>query len=125
MPKKLTELNGWELTAALLEVAEPIGNLACDDVFWSTFEECTRQGIGLKPKDTLRFLLKTYSRLFPILFGEEHKLDTFRILSVIEGEPVEKLMEKSGAELLKDCEKAFKEQLRPFFFKSEHTGSAE
>ena len=125
MAKKLEELNGWELTNALLELAEPIGNLTSDDKFWSTFEECTRQGLKLKQKDAFRFLLKAYANLFPILFGEEHKMDTFRILAVIEGQPANELMKKNGAELLKDCEKAFKEQLDPFFFKFTHTGVAE
>ena len=125
MAKKLTELNGWELTNALVEIAEPLGNLAGDDKVWEVFKECTKRGVGIKQKDTFRFILTTYAKLIPALLGKEHKLDTVRILSVVEGKKVDELMKMNGTELLRDFERAFKEQLTPFFTKSVLMESAE
>ena len=89
---KLAEMTGWELMGALAEIAEPVGNLVNDDAFWDCFVDCTRRGVGLKQKDGLRFLLRTYAKLIPIVCGG-HKNDTARILAVIEGKPVAEVMQ--------------------------------
>lgn len=113
--KKLTELTGWETMAALAELAEPVGNLANDDTVWNTFVECTKRGVGLRRQDTMRFLLQTYAKLFPVLLGDEHRRDTMRILSVIEGKPLNEIMAMPATELWADVKKAWEEHLKPFF----------
>ena len=118
--RKLSELNGWELMTALSEIADPVGNLVNDDAFWECFVVCTKRGIGIKQKDTLRFLLQTYAKLVPILL-KEHKDDTFKILSVVEGKPIKEVMEMEGPELLNDIKEAFVTNLAPFFTKFAHS----
>lgn len=115
---KLRELNGWDLMGALVELAEPIGNLANDEAVWECFRECTKKGVSIKQKDGFRFLVTTYSKLIPLVLGVEHRKDMMRILSVVEGKPVAEVMAMNGAELLKDFEQAYKETLEPFFIKS-------
>lgn len=118
--RKLVELNGWELMTALSELAEPVGNLVNDDAFWDCFVACTKRGVGLKQKDTFRFLLQTYAKMVPILLNE-HKSDTFRILAAIEGKPIKEVMEMDGAELIGDIKEAVQTNLAPFFTKFAHS----
>lgn len=117
MPK-LRELNGWDLMSALVELAEPVGNLANDEEVWECFKECTKKGVSLRQKDGFRFLVNTYSKLVPLLLGVNHRKDIMRILAVVEGKPLAEVMAMNGAELLKDFEQAYKETLEPFFIKS-------
>lgn len=123
--KKLTEMNGWELMGALVELSEPVNHLVNDDEVWECFRECTKRGVGLKREDGFRFILKAYSELFPLLCGEKHKLDTLKIISIAEGKSVTEAMNQNGAELLSSFEKAYKECLEPFFIKSAHTERTE
>lgn len=118
MSKKLEDLSGWELMGALAELAEPVGNLAEDDEIWECFRECTKNAWQLRQKDGFRYLLKTYSKLFPLLMGEKHKRDTIKILAIVSGKPVSEAMSMNGAELIKDFGAIYKEQLEPFFIKS-------
>ena len=115
--KKLADMTGWEMTATLAEIAEPVGHLVNDDAFWDCFVNCTRKGVGLKQNDAFRYLLRAYAELMPLLFGA-HRQDTFRILSVIEGKSIEETMQMNAMELLDDAKVAFKEVLAPFFTKS-------
>ena len=112
---KLTEMNGWELSRALADLAEPVGNLVNDDEFWDAFKECTKRGVGLQQKNGLRFILKTYSDLFPLLMGERHIRDTFRILAITEGKTMEEVARMNGMELFTEMRNVFREQLQPFF----------
>lgn len=118
--RKLSELNGWDLTVALAELAEPVGNLVNDDTFWDCFVNCTKKGVGVKQNDAFRFLLQTYSQMIPLLL-KEHQQDTFRILSIIEGKPIEEVMQMNGMELFEDIKEAFQTNLLPFFTKSRHS----
>lgn len=118
MGKKLEELNGWELMGALAELAEPVGNLAEDDELWECFRECTKSAWQLKQRDGLRFLLKTYSKLFPMLMGEKHKRDTVKILAIVSGKSTQEAMKMNGAELMAEFSAVYKERLEPFFIKS-------
>ena len=120
---KLNEMNGWELMAALAELAEPISNLVNDDALWECFVVCTKRGIGLERKDVLRFLLQTYGKMIPLLTGEEHRGDVLRIMAVVEGTTVDKAMKMNGKELLRDFVAAYKEHLEPFFTKSARLGA--
>ena len=116
--KKLSELNGWELMGRLADLAEPIGNLTNDDLFWDTFTECTKRGVSLKQKDGLRFILKAYGKLIPILMGEDHRKDTIRILAAVEGKSVPEAMKMNGKQLFQDFLDAYKENIEPFFTRS-------
>ena len=117
MGKKLLELNAGELAAALLEIAEPIGNLVNDEPLFEAFKKATANGVSLRVNDRsgLQFLMKTYAEVIPMLLSPEHTQDVFRIISVVEGEPISKLMKMNGLQVLKDAYAAFKEQLKPFF----------
>lgn len=115
MGRKLTELNAAELTAVLVEIAEPVGNLVNDDELWNVFKACTAKGVTLQQKNGLRYILQTYSAMLPLLLGEKHSKDTFRILSAIEGKPIAEIMQMNGQEVVKAIGNAFKEQLMPFF----------
>jgi len=125
MGKKIEELSGWELTSALVELAEPVGNLAADDRFWKVFKACTQRAVYLREKDGLRFMLKSYSKLVPVLLSDEHKQDTMRILAVLEGAPYDEVMRRNGAEILKDLSRIFEDKVVPFFTKSMPTGQQE
>lgn len=122
MATKLKDMNAWDMMGALAELAEPVGRLASDDLFWDAFVECTKSGIGLKQKNGLRFFLQTYSNLFPILMGEEHRGDTFRILAIVQGVTVSEVAKMSGAELLSTVKEIFHEVLVPFFTSSGLSG---
>lgn len=121
--KKLTEMTGWEAMSALAELAEPVGNLANDDLVWDTFVECTKRGVALRRNEaSMRFLLQTYAKMTPVLLSDEHRRDTFKILSVIEGKPIDELMAMPAPELWEDIKKAYTEALMPFFLKAAHSG---
>lgn len=116
--KKLTEMNGWEVMSALAELAEPVGNLVNDDAVWETFVECTKRGVNLRQSNTLRYLIQAYAKMTPVLLGDEHRTDTFRILAVIEGKPLAEIMDMPAPELWDDIKKAYEEHLKPFFTRS-------
>jgi len=122
--KKLIEMEAWELMGTLADLAEPVSNLVNDDELWNAFKECTARGVTLKRKDGLQFILKAYGSLGPALLGK-HRMDTLKILSIIEGKRLEELMHMNGAEVLKDFMTAYKEHLEPFFIKSVHSGKTE
>ena len=115
---KLTEMTGWELMTALAEIAEPVGNLVTDDAVWDCFVKCTRKGVRLRQQDGLRFLLTAYADLMPKLFGNEHRADMAKILSIVEGRSVEATMKMPGKQLFEDFVAAYKETLEPFFTKA-------
>ena len=115
MAKKLKDMDAWEMMGALAELAEPVGNLARDEAFWSAFEECTKRGVRLRQKDTFRYILQAYAKLFPLLMNEEHRRDTFRILAIINGKTVEQVAKMSGPEMLEEARAVFSETLIPFF----------
>lgn len=122
--KKFKDMEAWELMTALAEMAEPVNNIVSDDELWETFKECTKRGLRLKQKDGLQYILKTYGKLAPKLLGE-HKADTLKILSIVEGKKLEDLMHMNGAELLKDFTAVYKEQLESFFTKPVLLGKTE
>lgn len=116
--KKLEDQELWELMSSLTELAEPVGNIVSDEAFWEKFVECTRKAAIIRRQDTMHFLIKAYSDLAPYLLGDEHRKDTIRILSVVEGKPFDKLMHANGVEVMRDLGKVWKEKLEPFFTKS-------
>lgn len=115
---KLADKTAWDLMATLTEMAEPVGNLVNDDNFWDVFAQCTQKGVGLKQKNTLRWFLSTYAELFPVLMGEEHRLDTFRILAYCAGKSVEEVARMNGMELLDLVKGVYRDTLLPFFTSS-------
>lgn len=118
MAKKLNEMQTYELMAALVELAEPVGNLADDDEFWDRFRDCTKKAWKLQQRDGLRFLVKTYAELGSLLFGEKHKHDIVKIFSIVAGKTIKETMEMNGAEMFSEFVKVYKEKLEPFFIKS-------
>ena len=113
---KLKDANAWEMMSKLAELAEPVGNLAKDDAFWDVFTECTKRGVSLKQENTFRFLLIAYADLWPILMSDEHKVDTFRILAIVEGKTLEQVARMNGKKELFDSVKdVFNETILPFF----------
>lgn len=119
--KKIKDMNTLELSALLVECAEPMGNLAADNEVFEAFRRCTMRGVGLKQRNGLRFILRTYAELFPLLFGEKHRMDTLRIMAAVEGKPLQEVIDMNGAEIIADFKKAWEEQLQDFFIQSAPT----
>ena len=111
MAKKLMEKNGAEMCAALVSIAATLKRFMEDPEFDTAWKEATKKGVSLGMTD----VLKVYTDLVPLLFGEKHLQDTMQILSVIEGKSVKELLAMNGTELIADALKAFNEQLKPFF----------
>lgn len=108
---KLLEKNGNEMASALVEMSRPINNFLEDAEFMDKFKECTKKGISTK----LEGILRIYSDMTPLLFGQKHLKDTLSIIAVIEGTDVKTMLKMNGTEMLADCLKAWKEQISPFF----------
>lgn len=125
MAVKLKDAQAWDMMGRLAELAEPVGNLTRDDAFWDVFVECTKRGVGLKQKDTFRFLLLAYADLVPMLMSEEHRADTFRILAIVEGKTVEQVARMNAQELWQSVRDAFREVVIPFFTSSGLSGISE
>lgn len=123
--KKIAEMDVLELSSLLVEIAEPIGNLAADNEVFEAFRRCTMRGLGLKQRNGLRFILQTYSEMMPLLFGDKHKIDTLRVLAAIEGTSLEEVMKLNGAEVFERFKKAWEEHLQDFFTQSALTEQAD
>ena len=123
--KKIVEMDALELSSLLIEIAEPIGNLADDDEVFECFRKCTTRGLKLKQRDGLHFILKTYSKLIPLLLGEKHKRDTLRILAAIEGKSVNEIIHMNGKQLIDDFRAAWEDKLEGFFTQSVPTEQAD
>lgn len=111
MGKKLLEKNGAEMAAALVNIAGAVERLASDAQISETFIECTRDGV----RQNMHDILKVYTRMAPLLLGENHIKDTLAIVAEIEGVTVKKLLAMNGTDLLVDIVNAWKEQVGPFF----------
>ena len=108
---KLLEMNGAEMAAALVSIAQPIKAFTEDKEFVDAFREATKEGM----RKNLHSILTIYADLVPILFGDKHLKHTLSILATVEGTTVSKMLKMNGAELLGDALKAWKEQIAPFF----------
>ena len=107
---KLLEKNGAEMCAGLVSIAATIKRFMEDQEFDEAWKKATKKGVEKDMTD----VLEIYVDLTPLLF-EKHLQDTMQILSVIEGKPIQELLEMNGTELITDAMKAFNEQLKPFF----------
>ena len=123
--RKLEELSTAELMSVLADIAEPVANFAEDDEFFELFRKYTARGAILKQKDTMRFLMRTYGRLIPIMLGEKHLNDTMHILSAVTGKSAKEMMAMNGKETISLLKSAMKEYLTPFFTSSEPSGETE
>lgn len=110
---KLLEKNGAEMCSALVSMARPIRNFMDDPEFMQTFKECTKKGVGSK----LEGVLTVYADMMPLLFGDKHMKDTLAIIAIVEGVSVNKMLKMNGTEMIEDCLKAWKEQIKPFFMR--------
>lgn len=113
---KLSEMNFMEYSAALAELAEPIGNLANDDAVWEAFRAATAQAVTRHRRRDLRGILQSYAALTPLLFSPEHRMDVMRIISIVQGVPMNELSEQNGQKLLADFFRSYKEQDIERFF---------
>lgn len=116
MPK-LLEKNGAELFASLVNIAGPIGNLVNDEHLFSTIKSCvekiSKETSAIRTNN-VAVLMRLFSEVAPILFGEAHLKDILQILAEIEGCTVPEMMNKNGADLFADALSAWKEQIGPF-----------
>ena len=101
---KLLEKNASEMASALIAIAGPLQSFMDDADFMKAYS-------GMKKGD----LAKIYTTLVPHLLGKKHFRDTLKILSIVEGVSVEKLMKMNGTELIADAFSAWNEQIKPFF----------
>ena len=108
---KLLEKNGAEMASALVEMITPIKSFMDDPEFVQAFKNCTLTGLRTKATD----ILKIYVELAPHLLGDKHLKDTIKIMAIVEGTTVTKMLKMNGTELLGDILKAWKEQIQPFF----------
>lgn len=110
---KLLEMNGGEMCAALVSIAAPVRSFLDDEEFINAFRECTKKGV----RSQMEGILNIYADLIPLLFGEKHLRDTLKVLAIIEGTTVNKMLKMDGVELMADAMNAWKEQIQPFFTK--------
>ena len=108
---KLLEKNGAEMMASLVNIAAPLKRFMEDEDFETAWKDATRKGIRTGMTDILRI----YTDIAPLLFGEKHLKDTLAVLAEIEGTTVTKMLKMNGTEMLADALKVWKEQLQPFF----------
>ena len=108
---KLLEKNGAEMMSALVNIAAQLKRFMDDEEFTKAWKEATKKGLRTQATD----ILKIYSDLAPLLFGEKHLKDTLAIIAEIEGTTVSQMLKMNGTEMLADVMKAWKEQLQPFF----------
>ena len=108
---KLLDMNGAEIAAAMVKIANQLKHFMDDEEFSEAFKKATRTGVDSGAKD----LLTVYVDIVPLLFGEKHLQDTLSILAVIEGKTVKEMLKMNGTELIADALRAYKEQLIPFF----------
>lgn len=101
---KLLEKNASEMASALIAIAGPMQSFMDDPEFMKAFATC-------KNGD----MLKVYTVIVPHLLGKKHFKDTLKILSIIEGVSVDKLMKMNGTELIADAFEAWNGQIKPFF----------
>lgn len=125
MSKKFVELNAFEMMGALVQLAEPVGNLAEDDKLWKCFQECTAEGLQIGRQERMRRGLRLYAKIVPLLLNEEHKRDTLTIISIVEGKPVQDIAQMGGADFLHDLLEAWKKELRDFFIRAGRTARTE
>lgn len=111
MAKKLLEMNGAEMAAALVSLAAPIKNFLTDGDFMEAFKERTKDGVRNRATD----ILPVYADLVPMLLGEKHLPDTLQILATVEGKSVKDMLKMNGVEVIKDALLAWQEQIAPFF----------
>lgn len=115
--KRFVELNALEMMSALAALAGPLGNLAEDDELWECFQECIEKRLTLKKSERLRFGLKSYAKIAPLLLSKEHIQDTLTVASIIEGKPVKEMGEVLGSDFIFDLMEAWKKELLNFFIK--------
>ena len=101
---KLLEKNATEMASALIAIAGPLQNFMDDPEFMKAFASC-------KKSETI----KIYTVIVPHLLGKKHFKDTLKILSIVEGVSVDKLLKMNGTELIADAFEAWNEQIKPFF----------
>lgn len=110
---KLLEKNGAELMASLVNIATPLKRFMEDEEFERAWKNATKKGVETKATD----ILKIYTELAPLLFGDKHLKDTMAIVAEIEGTTVAKMLKMNGTDMVGDVLKAWKEQLQPFFMR--------
>jgi len=108
---KLLEKNGAEMCASLVNIATPLKHFMEDQEFDKAWKKATMKGLKTGMTDVLRI----YSDLVPLLFGDKHLNDTLAILAEIEGKSVSEMLRMNGTELLTDALNAWNEQVKPFF----------
>lgn len=110
---KLKDMTGDQLFDALLEIAEPIGNIASDQELFDIFKE---QSIAFRRGKIVNAQLygTLFSRIIPLAI-KNHKTDVYKILAAVEGKKPSDMASMNGMELFRDAKDAWEEQLKPFF----------
>lgn len=110
--KKLSEMTAAELTTALCEIAEPIGNISQDDEVVEALQKITKS----KATNAIagKLIGFSFSSLVPLLL-QKHRTDTFAVLSVLAGKTLEELEKENGFRLIRDIRGLFSSEMMRFF----------
>lgn len=105
---KISEMKTSELSEALCELAEPVGNIACDEALIEKLRQfggnqSQLEQFGIAIRDLIPFLLKT------------HLEDTCRIISVLTGKSLQDVLEQPGLQTIKDATECVDRDLIDFF----------
>ena len=79
---KLLDKTGAELIASLVNIAEPVGNIAKDDELFQGLVDCLKNFQEKHPtarNNNLVFLMTLYADMVPMLFGEKHLQDMMKL----------------------------------------------
>lgn len=103
--RKIAEMTTDELAQALCQMAEPASNIMSDGAVSEAFVEMGRK---LNKKATILQNIAVFaSVLVPVLLGEKHRLDTYKVLAALEGVTVEEICKQNGFKTAKDLFEIF------------------
>lgn len=105
---KLSEMSTEKLADTLLEIAEPVSNIACDEAITNSMQMLNMKksniyNIGLIVNQMLPLLLKT------------HADDTYRIIAALTEKTVEQVKVQNGLKTIEEVRGSFDKNLIDFF----------
>lgn len=110
--KKMSEMNGVELSKALCEIAPAVGRIAQDDEVAEALKKVQEN----KQNNVIvaRLFGCAFSQIIPLLF-EKHRKDTFAVLSILTGKSIEEIETENAFQLIKDIRSLLSSELICFF----------
>jgi hypothetical protein len=114
---KLSEMNTVEMADALVELAEPIGNIAADDAIVEKMRY-----LGTK-KTNVEIFGAAIAELAPFLL-KSHFDDTCAVVAVLADKTVDDVKNQKGLQTIADMKNCFDRELFDFFKSAVPTGQS-